>query len=204
MPEDYEFSVDWFSPHWPNWRSATQSIQPAKILEIGSFEGRSTCTMLEEFGRDRPLQIHCLDTWSGGVEHQRLDMSAVEMRFDRNTRIAQGRASHPSEVVKHKGFSFGGLVELLHTGHRGTFDLAFVDGSHRADDVLSDLVLSYELCKVGGIIICDDYLWAMEPHGQEDALNRPKIAIDAFTTIFSRKVRQFSLPLYQVYLLKTA
>jgi predicted O-methyltransferase YrrM len=204
MPQEYEFSVDWFTPHWANWLNATQNLQVAKVLEIGSFEGRSTCKILEEFGSKAPLEIHCADTWAGGIEHQHLNMNEIETRFDRNVQIAQERVSQPTNVIKHKGFSISGLLNLLNHGHAETFDIVFVDGSHRADDVLTDLVLSYQLCKIGGIIICDDYLWSMEPHGEEDVLNRPKLAIDAFSTIFARKVRQFSLPLYQVYFRRTS
>jgi predicted O-methyltransferase YrrM len=88
---------------------------------------------------------------------------------------------------------------LLSKGHRASFDLVFVDGSHQASDVLTDLVLGYDLCKIEGTIICDDYLWSMEPAGKQDPLNMPKQAIDAFSTIFMRKIKQISAPLYQVY-----
>ncbi len=49
----------------------------------------------------------------------------------------------------------------------------------------------------------DDYLWSAERPGLDDPLNSPKIAIDAFTTIYRRKLRILpNLPLYQLYLQK--
>ena len=40
-----------------------------------------------------------------------------------------------------------------------SFDVVYVDGSHTADDVLADAILSWGLLKTGGIVIFDDYLW---------------------------------------------
>lgn len=202
MVADYDFSVDWFSPHWPNWAAVTRDMAIGKVLEIGSFEGRSTCKLIEEFGAKSPLAIFCIDTWGGGVEHTRFDMDSVESRFDRNVAVALSKAANPVTVEKCKGFSAGRLCGLLAAGHAASFDLVFVDGSHQAPDVLTDLVLAYQLCKVGGALICDDYLWSMEPDGKQDPLNMPKMAIDAFSTIFMRKIKQAGLPLYQTYFRK--
>jgi predicted O-methyltransferase YrrM len=52
------------------------------------------------------------------------------------------------------------LVALLVGGHAGTFDFIYIDESHQAADVLSDLTLSFPLCKIGGLITCDDYMWS--------------------------------------------
>lgn len=83
------------------------------------------------------------------------------------------------------------------------FDLIYIDGSHRAADVLIDAVMSFQLLRIGGMMIFDDYIWTMEPQGQEDLLNMPKPAIDAFTSIFARKIRLHPfMPLYQVFLTK--
>lgn len=52
-------------------------------------------------------------------------------------------------------------------------------------------------------MICDDYLggdWG----SKRDPINAPKIAIDAFTNIYARKLSVLEAPLYQVYLLKNS
>lgn len=203
MSDEYEFSVDWFSPHWHNWLIATRNLKVQKILEIGSFEGRSTCKMIEEFGSKSPLSIFCVDTWGGGLEHSKFNMGCVESRFDHNISLAQRRANHPITIQKCKGMSADQLVHLLGSGHASSFDIIFIDGSHQALDVITDLVLAYRLCRVDGLIICDDYLWSMESHGAQDVLTMPKIAVDAFSTIFMRQVKQMTLSLYQVYFIKT-
>jgi len=204
MQPEYEFTVDWFTQFWPIWADLTKGRQISTALEIGSFEGRSTCKMIEHFGSQNEFHIFCIDTWGGGIEHGRFDMEATEVRFDRNTARAMAAAAHHIEVTKLKGISSQQLASLFSLTKRPSFDLVIVDGSHQAPDVLTDLVFSYELTHVGGLIICDDYLWSMEKHGQQDLLNMPRLAIDAFKTIFARKLRQFNLPAYQCYFEKTA
>ncbi|MCR5880051.1 hypothetical protein [Phenylobacterium sp. J367] len=70
--------------------------------------------------------------------------------------------------------------------------------------MLTDAVLAFKLLKVGGLLIFDDYLWKHEKNGQEDFYNMPKPAIDAFVTLYQRKLTVFGAPLYQLYVRKTA
>ena len=205
MEDKYEFTSDWFSKYWPNWLTLTADQRISKILEVGSFEGRSACTMIDHFGQIGPLEVFCIDDWGGGADHGEFDMDAVEQRFNRNIRRAIGGAPHAVKVQKYKGRSIDMLAALLTSGHKGSFDLIFVDGSHEAPDVLGDLVMAYHLCAIGGLMICDDYLWSDVPHGQEDLLAMPRLAVDAFGRVFTRKAALWGdLPLYQAYFRKTA
>ncbi|MEP7085050.1 MAG: class I SAM-dependent methyltransferase [Betaproteobacteria bacterium] len=207
----YEFTADWFAVNVSTWDKLLPRINPRRLLEIGSFEGNSACYMIERCASQHPIELHCIDTWEGGVEH-RLDnfvagnMGEVERRFDKNTELAKASARHPVVVVKHKNLSSVALVELLAVpGNAGSFDLIYVDGSHQAADVLLDAVLSFQLLRLGGLLIFDDYLWSMEPVGTQDPLNMPKPAIDAFLNLYQRKIRVVSdAPLRQIYANKTA
>jgi predicted O-methyltransferase YrrM len=204
MADDYEFTTDWFTPYWENWTTFTGDRKISKILEIGSFEGRSTCAMIEHFGRKGRLHVSCVDDWQGSPELRGFDMPAVEQRFERNITRAVTRVGNRVDVYKRKGKSVEVLSELMKE-HQNSFDLVFIDGSHQPCDVLTDLVLSYHLCAVGGQIICDDYLWNNAAHGDQDLLMMPRLAIDTFAHIFMRKVAQASgLKLYQAYFWKTA
>jgi predicted O-methyltransferase YrrM len=78
-----------------------------------------------------------------------------------------------------------------------------VDASHQAADVLADAVLAFQLLKPGGVIAFDDYIWSPMRPGTENPLMLPKVAIDAFTTIYSQNLRILpNLPLYQLYIQK--
>jgi len=90
-------------------------------------------------------------------------------------------------------------------GARATIDLVYIDGSHQAPDVLSDAVLGFQLLKVGGLMIFDDYLWHIESPTAKDPLNMPKPGIDAFMNVFMRKMGIIAGgPLLQLYAEKIA
>lgn len=214
MPDDLPlpagtrgYTQDWFTLNIPIWSRLLPRHVPAatRILEIGAFEGRATVWMIENaLSAEAPGEIHCVDTWQGGAEHRAIAMDAVELRFRANVQAAlDHRPMH--KVITHRFASEAALLRLHAQGFAGRFDLIYVDGSHAASDVLGDLVLSFGLCRVGGLIICDDYLWSAQRHGGEDVLADPRIAIDAFTTINRRRLRILpDYPLRQLYLLKTA
>jgi Methyltransferase domain len=79
------------------------------------------------------------------------------------------------------------------------YDFVYIDGSHRAVDVLEDAVLAWRLIKQGGILTFDDYRW----EGAFDYTNCPKIAIDAFLEIYSGQFT-FIREDYQVTIKKVA
>lgn len=203
---DYSFTADWFSANVPVWSALLDEI-PAigKVLEIGSYEGRSTVWLIEHaFKATGRGEVFCIDTWEGGPEHQGNDMPAVKERFLRNIEIAKAKTEAEIAVHLLKGSSFDQLVSLIADGHGLSFDLIYVDGSHLCSDVLSDLVLAFQLCKVGGLIICDDYLWPAPIHGQETLLDQPKFAIDSFVNCYARKLLLYNTPLYQLHIKKTS
>jgi len=120
-------------------------------------------------------------------------------RFTNNIR----ESGQQAKVIVHQNLSWRPLVELIRTGIRA--DFVYVDDSHQAPDVLEDAVLSFRILKVGGVMICDDYLWSWEQPGRDDILNSPKLAIDAFTNIYRRKMAILAhLRLYQLALRKLA
>jgi len=202
----YEFTVDWFSGAIPVWKQIIDRYRPARVLEVGSYEGRSACFAIEQCAAGWPIELHCVDTWEGGVEHKGVvQMSDVERRFDSNIALAMSEAAHPVQFHKHKALSHDALARLMAEGQGGGFDVIYIDGSHQAPDVLSDAVLAFHLLKVDGVLIFDDYLWARGDYGQRDHYDMPKPAIDAFVNIYYRKVAVFSgPPLGQLYLRKVA
>ncbi len=202
----YVFTNNWFNGAARSvWETLIPQISPSRILEIGSYEGASTCFLIELLGQIHATEIHCVDTWDGGIEHQSfgVEMKSVEARFHHNVAVATQKAPHQVTLTIHKGYSDQQLATLLSTEKRAYFDFIYVDGSHQAPDVLADAVMSFRLLRVGGVMVLDDYLWE-DPSGTQNILRNPKIAIDAFTTIYSSKLRILAAPLYQVYIQKLA
>lgn len=79
-----------------------------------------------------------------------------------------------------------------------SFDLAYVDGSHVASNVLFDGVMAGRLLKVGGVLVFDDYKW---PDAKEG--NGPKEGIDAFILAHQASFQVLDSG-YQVVLQKVA
>jgi hypothetical protein len=65
----YSFSTDWFQRTCAdNWKQRLPTLRPKRILEIGSYEGASTCFLIDQVARERDVELHCVDTWAGGIE----------------------------------------------------------------------------------------------------------------------------------------
>jgi predicted O-methyltransferase YrrM len=165
------FTVKWFMPNIRKWEPLLRELdgKPSSILEIGSFEGLSACYFLWRL----PLaHVTCIDTFEGSPEDFAYGHSVpnLEEVFDRNVALVDA-----VRVKKLTGTSGRRLVELAEEGSR--FELVYVDGSHHGLDVLVDASLSWRLLRPGGVLIFDDYEWAMLG---DDSLLRPGPAIDAF------------------------
>ena len=120
MTKEYKFTNDWFANNQPIWEELFVNIKPEKILEVGSFEGAATCYMIDKYAcNNQELEIHCLDTWEGGIEHRDLgvDMLSVESRFDYNIKLCTADKSNVL-VYKHKEFSYFGLAKLIAQGKK--------------------------------------------------------------------------------------
>src|SRR5690349_2821261 len=100
--EAFDFTNDWFVQNVPTWDMLLPRFNPQRFLEIGAYEGRATCYLIDKFGDAPGVEITCVDTWEGGLEHDRAGMSAVEARFDRNVAAASGNAKHPPRLTKIK------------------------------------------------------------------------------------------------------
>jgi hypothetical protein len=163
---------DWTSHNFPVWTEVLRPLcgVPINALEIGSWEGRSAVFFLNYL---RNCKLTCVDTFAGSDEHHddpewTARLPAVERHFDANV------ARFKSRVEKIKAASGTALAALGIARRR--FDLAYVDGSHRASDVYADGVMVWPLLKKKGIVIFDDYEWTHE----SDEKDRPKMGVDAF------------------------
>ena len=192
-----EFTNDWFGATGRYiWDKILPQLGPKRILEIGSYEGRSACFLIEKLSG--PLEFHCVDTWEGGAEHKHIDMSLVKRRFDGNTKAAIANSKNEVNLKTHVGRS-DTILSQMQVEYKDYFDFIYIDGSHVAADVLCDAVLAFRLLRSGGVMCFDDYLWKDEA---ADPINCPKIAIDAFTLIYCKQLEVMALPPTQLFVEK--
>jgi len=188
MSEAQEFGEDWFTYRLSFWRTMVESFKPLRILEVGSYEGRSACFMIDNCSEFGVVEICCIDTWRGGAEHATHDFKLVESKFDQNVSISIAKAKNTVHLYKRKGLSSVELSRLI-ADQVKKFDFIYIDGSHIASDVFFDAAAAFQLLKVGGVLVFDDY---RANHTPELAHEFPKLAIDAFIIVHENKMSPIS------------
>jgi Methyltransferase domain len=154
-----QLTTDWTSGNFSTWRRVLRPWRdrPLRILEIGSWEGRSALFFLNFFPRAR---LVCVDSFE--------EYPVNEERFDRNVAGFAGR------IEKIKGQSVPALDRLV--AERRQFDLVYLDGDHGYDAVMADSLRVWSLVEPGAAVIWDDYRWGrwLPPE------RRTKAAVDEF------------------------
>ena len=181
LPGEYRFTTDLFSGNIKAWEKHLSRFahQPdLEFLEIGSFEGGSACWLLKNILTSEGSRLTCIDTFdfagqgSYYLQDEGSESMSIEERFDFN--IKQTGSAH--KVRKLIGCS----QEVLRGLPFYTYNFIYIDGSHKAVNVLEDAVLAWPLLKKRGLLTFDDYEWDGDP----DPLNCPGVAINAFLNIF--------------------
>lgn len=177
---EYKFSQNWFQDNgknWMVWLNKYIGKDNLKFLEIGCFEGRATVWLMEHILTGSNNSMTVIDTFEGSVEHKdrALDVSKMMENFKENVKPFEEKI----EIDIHQGMSQDELTIF----EECTFNFIYVDGSHRAPDVLTDAVMAFRTLRGGGLMIFDDYGWAK----YKDERMNPKIAIDAFLEVFKNE-----------------
>ncbi len=157
----YTFSTDFVSNFTKLWTLCLRPLigRPGvRMLEIGSFEGRSAVWFLENILTGPDSSLTCVDRF-------RPPYGEI---FDHNLGVS-GRSS---QVVKLVGNS----ATVLSTLADACFDAVYIDGGHREQEVWDDAMHAWRVTRPGAVIIFDDYEW--EPGLPLE--DRPKRAIDRF------------------------
>jgi predicted O-methyltransferase YrrM len=168
-PKPYLYRDDYVSERVPVWTAqfgALAGTPGLRMLEIGSFEGRSAVWFLENVLTADDATLVCVDPF----------YAETEERFDHNIEVT-GVASKVTKIKRRSD-------DYLASRPADAFDLIYIDGDHHASSVLFDGMLAFPLLKPGGLLLFDDYYWLADqlpPH------ERPQIAIDVFLEALSGK-----------------
>lgn len=143
----------WMSIQELTWL-ATQASRVKKIVEFGSFQGRSTRALADNILPNGT--IWAVDPWNGDYFTEEGDSlravnTYVMPQFCENLRehIKVGT------VIPVRGYSFGFTLPIK-------VDMVFIDGDHRYESVKRDIKKALELLKPDGLICGHDYghpLW---------------------------------------------
>jgi hypothetical protein len=113
----------------------------------------------------------------------------LERRFDANVRAFARR------IEKIRANSPDALARLGVAKRR--FDIAYIDGGHRATEVYTDAVLTWPLMERSGLMLFDDYQWREMPA----RMDNPGPGIDAFLKSIEGQYR-LAHKAYQIAIVK--
>jgi hypothetical protein len=146
----YRFEYDdWFSGNIIFWEKIVNKISKIKYLEIGSFEGRSAVFVKE---LDNLESLTAVDTFEGSDEHKNIDFKKVYENFKYNLTLGGGSEDKNINFFKTTSDSF-------FENNKNYYNLIYIDGNHRYEQVKKDFINSFNFLENNGYIICDDFLW---------------------------------------------
>lgn len=199
----YKFNEEWFDHNIPLWNQLFEGYSGDlnSILEIGCYEGRATVYLCNEVLK-KGTKYTVIDTFKGSEEEDGMD-NTME-RLDQDKDIIQKNFLHnisfhnDMHFKVHKGISQKILPEIYYNDNP-SYDLIFIDASHRADDTFVDAYYAHKMLNRGGLLIFDDFGWK-DPNRPE-MVSSPEYGIKSFAQLYQKEYKQVHIG-YQVILCK--
>ena len=190
---NFTFTEDWFIEDGLTVLNNMDTSNELHVLEIGSFEGKSTIWFLDKILQHQKSTITCVDPWLDYSQNQD-SLNSYEKKNNEWKMIERGikqnflqniiESGYSDKVLIRQGFSDKILPSLI--TEQKIYDIIFIDGNHTAPYVLMDAIMSWTLLRKGGIIIFDDYTWGLD----RPTTTRPKESIDYFMLSFADYVTE--------------
>lgn len=187
---DYTFTADWFGSHDIEKILPVGTTNELHILEIGSYEGKSSVWFVENLLNNPLSTLTCIDPWQDYVQNED-SINLYQKEHELSFHVGSNRifetfeknileTGKKDQVFSIRDYSHDAL-SFLKVETSKKYDIIFIDGNHTAPFVLTDAVLSWYLLKTGGLMIFDDYMWEAD---KKETI-RPQLSIDCFLRIFS-------------------
>lgn len=162
---------------------------PNVMIEIGCFEGATTfwaADIITHYNKN--FQLHAIDPHTTDNDNQGFDFATVQRAFEYNLSVCRSKVNYINK------FSYQALIDLIN--QNACAELIFVDGDHTAAAVLEDMILSWRLLPVGGVMLCDDAIgWKLvDKNGQAPVQLSPRMGIEMFVQTHWHKIELLELP----------
>jgi hypothetical protein len=184
--------------YFNNNYTKVQNGEQVKVLEVGTYAGISLINIIKlipnsvGFGLDRWFNYIEADSLNNVEILNNMDELEIEKTFYKNIAI-EGLEERINGI---KGDSYEVLFEMMTEGK--SFDFIYVDGSHKAFDCYSDLMISWRLLEKGGILAIDDYLY----NSEGAVINSPFEGVNHFLKKHDKEIKIIHKG-YRVFLQKS-
>lgn len=145
----YVFTTQWFkrSDIKMNLNNFIDKNKELHILEIGSYEGRSSCFFSDNYLSNCDSTLSCIDPFDTSDKTTNVT-NEIKNRFLENiNKSVNNKKCELHEMTSDNFFKT----------NTKTYDLIYIDGSHIPDDVQKDMINSFKVLKKDGIMWMDDY-----------------------------------------------
>ncbi|MGE4136411.1 MAG: class I SAM-dependent methyltransferase [Pirellulales bacterium] len=154
-----------FTRNWHNepdaWAAHLRRLAglPVRALEIGSYEGRSACWLLEHVLTHPDARLDCVDPFQyrGTDSESRREAQAFQ-NDDHMREVKERFLANVAPYGKHvRHWQFSSEQFFRHAVDR--YQLIEIDGMHSALPTLRDMLSAWELLDAGGMMVIDDLGW---------------------------------------------
>lgn len=162
---------------------------PNVMIEIGCFEEATTFWVSDTVTQhNKKFKLYAIDPHSTVNDNQDFDFATVKKAFEYNLSVCPGQVTYINKP------SHQALIDLVTQNVQA--ELIYVDGDHTAAAVLEDMILSWRLLPVGGVMLCDDAIgWKLiDQHGQAPVQLSPRMGIEMFVQTHWHKIELIHLP----------
>ena len=141
------------------------AIKSGLVLEIGVLEGELSRWILDNLS---PKELILSDPWvfiDNYNDYNNKEQEVQEARY--KSVVSMFKDQKNVQVIRKTS---GKVLESYEDGY---FDLIYMDGDHRLEGVILDLILSYKKLKTGGIMVIDDVDLIRTKSGDDEILQSP-------------------------------
>lgn len=183
LDERYTFNQTWYdallntdmilNTHPEGQKLALKPEEKRQIVEIGVYEGASTCFWSDFYLSHPGSRLISIDPFTGSEEHHAKPENYPELgQIELTARGNIAKSDNAAKIELIKGCSWDIFPELNRRfGTEPWIDVLYIDGAHDPTSVARDTTLYVPMVKPGGLVIFDDYGHPDVQRGVDGALN---------------------------------
>lgn len=155
MEHFYNNIEGWFSYDYIYKHVVDTAEDGELFVEVGSFKGRSSAYLAVEIHNSgKKIQLDCIDTWVGSIEHQEGGECEVKEVVEGTLYETFLKNIEPvKEIIRPVRMT---SLEAAATYEDNSIDFIMIDGEHTYEAVKADINAFLPKMKNGGVMTGDD------------------------------------------------